>query len=429
MYSFLRSALSFSRHSRFLLKNLGCSSFSGGIQAPLVPLRPGITLFRATFSKTLVHHWSKNHPYVAVRGFHTSQPRHAAPLAALLFKLAGPLSKVIKLVAVVGGRSFRKWWGNLSADKRLHLTKRFSLRKEKITIVIGGIGGICLAYYFFHLEETPFTHRTRFMPISHKQMQELTDAEHRNILELFAAYILPVNHPDHLRVYRVAKQLVVANYGKEMENLTWQVSVVECEEMNAFALPNGQIFMFTGMLKVLPNDDALATILGHEMSHAVLQHAAEQVSLCGFINMFIVIVLALLWALLPTETALFAHWLQNRILQILLHLPYSRKLEEEADEVGMNMAAKACFDVRESPRFWRQVAVTQNQTDQPELLKWLSTHPTHSDRADNLEALLPQALEVRRSCSCPALPGEVSFLSQEDQRGFKRLQLQARKPS
>ncbi|KAJ7307839.1 metalloendopeptidase, partial [Desmophyllum pertusum] len=157
---------------------------------------------------------------------------------------------------------------------------------------------------------------------------------------------------------------------------------------------------------------------------------AEQVSLCGFINMFMVIVLAILWALLPTDfTALFAHWLQNRILSILLHLPYSRKLEEEADEVGMNMAAKACFDVRESPIFWRRMAVTQNQMNQPELVKWLSTHPTHNDRAENLEASLPQALEVRRRCNCPSLPGEVTFLSQEDQRGFRRLQQLAGNPS
>ncbi|KAL9950429.1 hypothetical protein ACROYT_G042924 [Oculina patagonica] len=417
MHLFVRQALSFSRHSRCLFQNIGRSNFSGGIHFH----QPGI---RGTFSNTL------RHPHLAVRGFRTSQPRFAAPLAALLVKLAGPLSKVVKLAAVVGGRSFRKWWGNLSADKRLHLTKGFHLRKEKIAIVIGGFGGISLAYYFFHLEETPFTHRTRFMPISHKQMQELTDAEHRNVLELFAENVLPVNHPSHLRVYRVTKRLVMANRDiKEMENLLWQVSVVESEDMNAFVLPNGQIFMFTGMLKVLPNDDSLATILGHEMSHAILQHSAEQVSLCGFINMFIVIVLAMLWALLPTETALFAHWLQNRILSILLHLPYSRKLEEEADEVGMNIAAKACFDVRESPRFWRRMAVTQNQTDQPELLKWLSTHPTHNDRAENLEAFLPQALEVRRSCNCPALPGEVVFLSQEDQHGFRRLQQLAGKPS
>lgn len=143
--------------------------------------------------------------------------------------------------------TFRKWWGNLSADKRQHLAKVFHLRKEKIAVVFGGFGGVSVAYYFFHLEETPYTHRTRFMPISHKQMQELTDTEYRNILELFAEHILPVNHPSHLRVYRVAKRLVMANHGmKEMENLSWQVSVVESDDLNAFVLPvSFFVFHFT----------------------------------------------------------------------------------------------------------------------------------------------------------------------------------------
>lgn len=85
------------------------------------------------------------------------------------------------------------------------------------------------------------------MPISHKQMQELTDAEHRNMLELFAEHILPVNHPDHRRVYRVAKRLVMANHGKELENLSWQVSVVDSEEMNAFVLSVS--FLFYKLIK------------------------------------------------------------------------------------------------------------------------------------------------------------------------------------
>lgn len=418
-----------SRNSRCILNNHVRIFFNS--RSRFVCVRQQPLLFQTIPSKSSSQVCCRSWSSYAVRGFHTSQSRSAAPLAALLVKLAGPLSKLTKLVAVVGGRSFRKWWNNLSADKRLQLTKSFHLRKERLTVVVGGFGGLCIAYYFFHLEETPFTHRTRFMPISHRQMEELTNTEYRNTLELFADKILPVTDPNHLRVLRVAKRLVMANGSKEMEHLSWQVNVVNCDDMNAFVLPNGQIFMFTGMLNKLPNDDSLATILGHEMSHAILQHGAEQVSLCGFINMFIVIVLALLWALLPTETAIFAHWFQNRILSIFLHLPYSRKLEEEADEVGMKMAAKACFNVRESPRFWRRLAITQKEMDKPELIKWLSTHPTHSDRADNLEALLPQALEIRRNCNCPPLPGEVSFITPEDKNdhGFLQQHSLLRRPS
>lgn len=62
--------------------------------------------------------------------------------------------------------------------------------------------------------------------------------------------------------------------------------------------------------------------------------------------------------------------------------------------------SQACFDVRESPRFWRQLANTQNEMDEPELLKWLSTHPKHRDRADNLEALLPQVNKAMKIVWC-----------------------------
>ena len=127
-------------------------------------------------------------------------------------------------------RTFRKNWKNLSAKNRLQLSKG-------VTVFIGGFGGACLGFYFFHLEESPVTHRTRFMPISHKQMVELTEKEYKNVLEAFAEHILPTNHPDHVRVFRVATRLLLANLGEEMNNLSWQVNVVESDEINAFVLP------------------------------------------------------------------------------------------------------------------------------------------------------------------------------------------------
>ena len=97
MHPFLRSALPFSRQSRCIFQNLVRFNFNGrfGYHQPQI---------RAPFSNTFSRPRSINNPYLSVRGFRTSQPRLAAPLAALLVKLAGPLSKVIKLAAVVGGR-------------------------------------------------------------------------------------------------------------------------------------------------------------------------------------------------------------------------------------------------------------------------------------------------------------------------------------
>ena len=85
------------------------------------------------------------------------------------------------------------------------------------------------------------------MPISHKQMEELSSKEHKDVLELFAEHILPANHPDHVRVFKVASRLVMANLCKEMKNLSWQVNVVDSEEMNAFVLPVS-CFVFTFLM-------------------------------------------------------------------------------------------------------------------------------------------------------------------------------------
>ncbi|KXJ14754.1 Metalloendopeptidase OMA1, mitochondrial [Exaiptasia diaphana] len=285
---------------------------------------------------------------------------------------------------MVAGRTFRKL--NPKYKQMLFTEKR----TEKLIIIAGAFGGLSVAYYFFHLEQTPFTRRVRFMPLGNAQMEQIIESEYKQALEVCGDNILPVNHPDHIRVFQVTKRLVTKNQCKEMEGIKWQVNVVDTPDMNAFVLPNGQIFMFKGMLDILPNDSALATILGHEMAHAILKHGAEQASLHGIINLFIVISLAILWAILPTDfLAISAQWFQDQILTILLHLPYSRTLEEEADEVGMLFAAKACFDVRESPKLWERLAVKENMEGTPDA-EWLSTHPSHTSRASNLDSLLPE---------------------------------------
>ena len=138
--------------------------------------------------------------------------------------------KEANTVDTVFCRTVRKRWRNLTADHRLHLSKG-------VSVFIGSFGCVCLGFYFFHLEETPVTLRTRFMPISHRQMEELTEMKYKRFLEEFADHILSTSHPDHHWVFRVAKRLVMANQSKEMEHLSWQVHVVDSEEMNAFVLP------------------------------------------------------------------------------------------------------------------------------------------------------------------------------------------------
>ncbi|XP_032232169.2 metalloendopeptidase OMA1, mitochondrial isoform X1 [Nematostella vectensis] len=355
------------------------------------------------------------------RGFHTTPHRHAWPVAVLLVKLVGPLSKISKLAAMLGGRTFRRWWQKLPAHHKHKLLTLDLLKKrrtEKLILIGGSTGVFFLAYYVYHLEETPITHRRRFMPVGNAQMRDVIEEEYRQVLEQCGEHILPVNHPYHRRVFEVAQRLVMANRSEEIDGIKWQVNVVDTDDVNAFVLPNGQIFMFVGILRMLPNEGALATILGHEMAHAILRHAAEQASVHGVVNLFVVVLLAILWALIPTDyLALAAQWIQGQILSILLHLPYSRQLEEEADQVGMLLAAKACFDVRESPKVWSRIGAMEEHTKQQSALpEWLSTHPSHANRANKLQALLPEALEIRKECNCPALQDSMYMAPRRDSK-------------
>ncbi|EDO36157.1 predicted protein [Nematostella vectensis] len=212
------------------------------------------------------------------RGFHTTPHRHAWPVAVLLVKLVGPLSKISKLAAMLGGRTFRRWWQKLPAHHKHKLLTLDLLKKrrtEKLILIGGSTGVFFLAYYVYHLEETPITHRRRFMPVGNAQMRDVIEEEYRQVLEQCGEHILPVNHPYHRRVFEVAQRLVMANRSEEIDGIKWQVNVVDTDDVNAFVLPNGQIFMFVGILRMLPNEGALATILGHEMAHAILRHAGH----------------------------------------------------------------------------------------------------------------------------------------------------------
>ncbi|KAL1481997.1 hypothetical protein MTO96_034095 [Rhipicephalus appendiculatus] len=184
--------------------------------------------------------------------------------------------------------------------------------------------------------------------------------------EAFKPHLLPAMHPVYHRVVRVANQLLHGNRDiPEIHDVTWSVSVIDSPMKNAFVMPNGQIFVFAGMLEICGNDEQLGNVLAHEMAHCVLGHGAEQVSYAHLIDFVLVGFLAAIWAIMPTDgIAVVTHWFFEKGCQ-------SGSSSLKADEVGLQLAAKACFDVRE---------------------------------AKHLDNLMNSAIELRRQCHCPRLP-------------------------
>uniref|UniRef100_A0A1A7X1B5 Metalloendopeptidase OMA1, mitochondrial n=2 Tax=Iconisemion striatum TaxID=60296 RepID=A0A1A7X1B5_9TELE len=332
---------------------------------------------------------------------HTSDPRRALPVP-LIWMVLKPLQK---LVAILLGRSIRKWWTALPQNRRQLM--REWVRKHRWHFAAGGGAALVIIALLLltHLDESPVTGRIRLLVFSREKYRELAALTLEMHLEEFAESLLPDTHPLHQMVEQSVQLLVQRNKDiPQVSEVPWSVHVVESPQINAFVLPNGEVFMFTGMLEAVADTDQLMIVLGHEMAHAILEHSAEQASLSHVVDFLSLILVTAIWALFPGDfLALLGGWAKDKLTELMFNHPYSRKLETEADRVGLQLAAKACADVRTGPVFWQQMELADQLTGKPTSPEWLSTHPSHRNRSSQLDRLIPQALELRESCACPAL--------------------------
>lgn len=332
--------------------------------------------------------------------FHTTKTI-SAPIMPFLLMIMKPISKGL---AIITGRSIRKWWQSLPPNKKQYFLESAKRNKFKIAGFTLFTSGVSIIYYYSHIQETPITKRRRFIVFTQDQFEKIADFQFKMQLEMNKENLLPSNHPLCKRVANVANQLLNKNKNIEMiQNKHWSISVINDDIQNAFVLPNGQIFVFTGMLNLCENNDQLGVILGHEMAHCILGHAAETLSFTHLVDMAVITILAAIWMIIPSDgIAAITHWFFNKVVEILIHLPYNRKLEIEADEVGLILAAKACFDVRESSAFWNKMSILKEANDEIDI-EWLSTHPSNEKRSDFLDERMDKVLELRKINGCPVL--------------------------
>jgi predicted Zn-dependent protease len=167
----------------------------------------------------------------------------------------------------------------------------------------------------------------------------------------------------------------------------WEVVVFEDASPNAFALPGNKIGIHSGMLKLITNQDQLAAVIGHEIGHVLAKHSNERASQEMAVNQGMNIVQAVAApqsALGQTAVGLLGVGAQYGIL-----MPYSRVHESEADIIGVDLMAKAGFDPRQSISLW-QIMDQASHGQQP--IEFMSTHPSHATRIQDLEKHMPQAM-------------------------------------
>lgn len=198
----------------------------------------------------------------------------------------------------------------------------------------------------------------------------------------------PVNRVAE-RIIAVAKQ---SKYEEAANEYKWEVSVIKADQTaNAFALPGGKIAVYTGLFPFAKNEAGLAAVMGHEVVHALARHGGERMSQ-GIATQIAIIgaAIGLGSSGMGAGTSQVAMQALGLGAQVGVILPFSRKHESEADYIGLLFAAQAGYDPREAVRVWERMQAAGGQ--QPS--EFMSTHPSHGTRIQQLTEWMPEALAL-----------------------------------
>jgi metalloendopeptidase OMA1, mitochondrial len=188
---------------------------------------------------------------------------------------------------------------------------------------------------------------------------------------------------------RVGKR-IAAVAGTDMPNAQWEFVLFESKEANAFCLPGGKVGVYTGILPVTQTDAGLATVLSHEIGHAVAHHGASRMSEAMLTQAGGQVLGSAMSATDPRwqAAASVAYGLGT---QVGIELPYSRAQESEADHIGLVYMARAGYDPKETVAFWQRFSQYNKQQGGSNTPTFLRTHPLDAVRIQQLQQWLPEA--------------------------------------
>jgi predicted Zn-dependent protease len=187
---------------------------------------------------------------------------------------------------------------------------------------------------------------------------------------------------------RIEPQTAV--FRKDAPNWDWEVNVMSSKELNAFCMPGGKIMFYSGLINKLQlTDDEIAIVMGHEISHALREHSREQVSQAIAAQAAIDLGTALL-GLGAGSADIASVGYKNFIAT-----KFSRTDESEADQIGLELAARAGYDPRAGVTLWKKMIQASKSGERPP--EFLSTHPAEASRIQQIESLLPTVLPLYKA--------------------------------
>ena len=174
------------------------------------------------------------------------------------------------------------------------------------------------------------------------------------------------------------------------KNFGWDYILVDNDKIkNAWCMPGGKIAVYTGILKVTKNEDALATVMGHEIAHAVAKHSVERMSQAMTLNLGTQVADLFLGGSISRSRQAIGQSTGFDIFKLGLMNPYARKQESEADYLGLIFASLGGYDIRESVNLWKRMSEANKGKEPPQ---FLSTHPSSLNRIDKLKGWMNEIM-------------------------------------
>ncbi|WP_016990069.1 M48 family metallopeptidase [Flavobacterium sp. ACAM 123] len=172
-----------------------------------------------------------------------------------------------------------------------------------------------------------------------------------------------------------------------LDGYQWEYKLVDSKDVNAWCMPGGKIVVYSGILPITRDDAGLATVMGHEVSHALANHGAQRMSV-GQLQQLGAVGVAVATGNKSAENQQIWQQAYGVTTQYGGMLPFSRNHETEADKIGLVLMAIAGYNPEEAIAFWTRMAANSNGQAPPE---FLSTHPSDATRIANLKAMIPEA--------------------------------------
>ena len=252
----------------------------------------------------------------------------------------------------------------------------------------------------------PFTNRRQTKLLPNSQINTLSIDQYKQFLSdnppvRSGAQLDQVRRVGNKIVQAVQKYYSANGMTEDLKEFEWEFNVVDDPNINAFCMPGGKVVVYTGIMPIAQNDDGLAVVMGHEIAHALAHHGNErmtqQLGAQGALMLGDALLTMRQGAATDSASAARAARTKTVLLaaagagaQVGLLLPFSRKHESEADQIGLYLMAIAGYDLNAAVPFWKRMEAQGGATP-PE---FMSTHPSPSTRQANLQKWIPEAQAI-----------------------------------